>query len=64
MPKTIMSKATFEALAVHAGLTLTAQQKRELHEAYGYVEELAARARAGDERPVEAELAVIFKPGT
>ena len=61
MTKPRISKETFLGLAERAGLRLTAQQQKELHEAYGHVEAMAERLRAGGKRSPEAEPAVIFK---
>ena len=61
MPKPSITKPQFAALAARSGLTLTAAQKRELYDAYGYVEAMAALVRGEGARPPEAEPAVIFK---
>ena len=59
-PKT--SRDDFEALVRRSGLPLSESQKSELHEAYGYVEAIAERVRAGGMRPREVEPSVMFKP--
>jgi hypothetical protein len=45
-----------------SGLTLSEEQKTELHAVYGYIEAMSARVRAGGERPRSAEPAIIFNP--
>ena len=57
-----LSRDDFEALVRTSGLPLSEAQKSGLFEAYGYVEAMAQRVRAGGKRPREAEPAVIFKP--
>lgn len=63
-PRPSISRDDFEALVRTSGLPLSEAQKSELFEAYGYVEAMAERVRAGGKRPREAEPAVIFKPET
>jgi len=62
MPKPRITREDFDALVRASGLTLSEEQKRELHAAYGYVEVMSARVRAGGERPRSAEPAIIFNP--
>jgi len=45
-----------------SGLTLSEEQKSELHAAYGYIEVMSARVRADGQRPRGAEPAIIFNP--
>ena len=61
-PKPRLTRPEFDALVARAGLPLDATQKSELYEAYGYVEAMAARVRAGGNRRREAEPAVTFAP--
>ena len=63
-PKPSIGREDFEAHVRRSGLPLSEAQKSELFEAYGYVEIMAARVRAGGNRRREAEPAVIFKPIT
>lgn len=63
MPKPSITKEAFEALANRAGISLTPEQKRELYDAYGYVEAMAARVRGGGKRRPDAEPSVTFTPG-
>jgi len=53
-----ISRAEFEFLARHAGLSLTAEQKAELYAAYASLEALIERLHAP--LPLEAEPATIF----
>ena len=62
MPKPRITREDFDALVRASGLTLSEEQKRELHAAYGYIEAMSARVRAGGERPRSAEPAIIFNP--
>ena len=61
-PHPKISRDDFEALVRRSGLPLSESQKSELYGAYGYVEAIAERVRAGGMRPREVEPAVIFKP--
>ena len=61
-PKASITRAEFDARARQAGLPLNEAQKSELYAAYGYVEAMAERVRAGGNRRREAEPALIFKP--
>ena len=56
-PNPKISRDDFEALVRRSGLPLS-----ESYGAYGYVEAIAERVRAGGMRPREVEPAVIFKP--
>jgi len=62
MPKPRITREDFDALVRASGLTLSEEQKSELHAAYGYVEAMSARVRAGGERSRSAEPAIIFNP--
>jgi hypothetical protein len=59
MPKTTIED--FTGLVRRAGLTLTAAQVKEIHNAWGYVEEMLERVRT-PLLPRDAEPATIFKP--
>jgi len=61
-PKPTISRSEFDALVRKSGLPLSEAQKIEYYAAYGYVEAMAERIRAGGNRPREAEPAVVFKP--
>lgn len=61
-PKVRITREEFDALVRASGLTLSEEQKSELYAAYGYIEAMAARVRAGGERPRSAEPAIIFNP--
>jgi hypothetical protein len=56
--KPTISEAEFAVLAKRAGLNLTDQQRAELYQGYGFVEEMIARVRTPRGR--EAEPAHIF----
>ena len=49
-PKPSITRAEFDVLAARTGLPLDEAQKSELYAAYGYVEAMAARVRAGGNR--------------
>ena len=59
--QTRTSRVDFEALARQSGLELTAMQLDELHQALGYIEQMAAAVRTPRGR--EAEPAHIFQAG-
>ena len=61
-PKPSISRDDFEVLVRTSGLPLSEAQKSELFGAYGYIESMAERVRAGGTRPREAEPALIFQP--
>ena len=61
-PKATMTRNEFDALVRRSGLPLTEEQSSELYAAYGYVEVMAERVRAGGNRPREVEPALIYKP--
>ena len=61
-PEPSLDRNAFEALVTKSGLTLTEAQKSELYAAYGYVEAMAQRVRAGGNRRREAEPALTFEP--
>ena len=61
-PIATMTRNEFDALVRRSGLPLTEEQSSELYAAYGYVEVMAERVRAGGNRPREAEPALIYKP--
>lgn len=61
-PKPTISRSEFDALVHKSGLPLSDEQKREYYAVFGYVEAIAARVRAGGNRPREAEPALVFKP--
>ena len=61
-PRPSISREDFDALVRASGLMLSEEQKSELHAAYGYIEAMCARVRAGGERPRSAEPAIIFNP--
>jgi len=62
VPKPRITREDFDALVRASGLTLNEKQKSELHAAYGYIEVMSARVRAGGDRPRSAEPAIIFNP--
>jgi hypothetical protein len=55
-----IGKAEFDVLVAQAGLTLSAAQKQEIHQAYGLLEAMLARVTTP--MPREAEPALIFVP--
>ena len=55
-PKPRITREDFDALVRASGLTLSEEQKSELHAVYGYIEAMSARVRAGGERPRRAAL--------
>jgi hypothetical protein len=61
-PKPRITREDFDMLVRASGLKLSEEQQSELHAAYGYIEVMSARVRAGGERPRSAEPAVIFNP--
>lgn len=61
-PKATITRAEFEVLVGQTGLPLSEAQKDEFFEAYGYLEAMAARVRAGGNRRREVEPAIVFKP--
>ena len=61
-PKAIITRNEFDALIRRSGLSVTEEQMSELYAAYGYVEAMAERVRAGGHRPREAEPALVFNP--
>lgn len=61
-PKPRITREDFDALVRASGLTLSEEQKSELHAAYGYIEEMTTRVRAVGERQLSAEPAIIFNP--
>ena len=61
-PKATITLNEFAALMRRSGLSLTGEQVSELYAAYGYVEVMAERVRAGGNRPREAEPALVFNP--
>jgi hypothetical protein len=61
-PKPRITREDFDALVRASGLTLSEEQKSELHAAYGYIEVMSARVRADGQRPRGAEPAIIFNP--
>ena len=61
-PKAENLRDDFDALVRASGLMLSEDQKSELYAAYGYVEAMAERVRAGGKRPRSAEPAIIFNP--
>ena len=52
----------FQQAITIEGLTLSDEQKGELHAAYGYIEAMSKRVRVGGERPRSAEPAIILNP--
>jgi hypothetical protein len=56
-----MDEADFAVLARQTGIPFTDEQRRELHEMYGYL--LPMIARVCTPRPRDAEPALIFTPG-
>ena len=61
-PKPSITRSEFETLVKRSGLPLSDAQKDEFYGVYGFVEQIAARVRAGGGRPREAEPALVFKP--
>ena len=61
-PKPRITREDFDALVRASGLTLSEEQKSELHAAYGYIEAMSALVRTGGERSRSAEPAIIFNP--
>ena len=61
-PKPTLSRVEFEALVRRSGLTLSPAQIGEAHAAFGYIEAMAERVRAGGSRPRESEPVLTFKP--
>ena len=61
-PKPRIAREDFDALVRASGLTLSEEQKNELHAAYAYIEVMSARVRAGGDRSRSAEPAIIFNP--
>jgi hypothetical protein len=59
--KPMISEDAFAVLLAQTGLPLSAEQKKTLHGAYGYVEQMAARISGP--RPREVEPAMIFRAG-
>ena len=59
--KTSISEAEFDVMVAQAGLPLSAEQKRTLHEVYWIME--AMIARVNQPMPLAAEPAHIFIPG-
>ena len=61
-PKPRITREDFDVLVRASGLTLSEEQKNELHAAYGYMEAMSARVRAAGDRSRSAEPAIIFNP--
>ena len=61
-PKPRITREDFDALVRASGLTLNEEQKNELHAAYGYIEAMCERVRAGGDRSWSTEPASIFDP--
>jgi len=61
-PKATITRNEFDARVRRHGLPLSEEQSSELYAAYGYIEAMAERVRAGGNRPREAEPALIYKP--
>lgn len=58
---TMIDEQTFAVLVAQSGLPLSADQKKELYEMYGYLVPMIERVCR--ERPREVEPALIFRPG-
>jgi hypothetical protein len=55
-----LTEAQFSGLVAQSDLQLTPEQEKNLFEAFGYVEHMAARMR--QPLPRQAALSLIFKP--
>lgn len=60
MDQSRLSLEGFAALALRAGLSLSASQMKELHEAYRHVAAMTERVRGT--HPLSAESAMVFVP--
>lgn len=57
-----LSREDFDVLVKLSGLPLDESTMEELYVAYGYVEQMKARVRAGVASPRELEPAHLFRP--